>query len=108
MPWESKRLRLKQPAGRTVKAQLEAAYGRRWGKASRAWLRAHPVCHCDAVRVWDAGAERVVAFAEPGTVRPAVLVDHVRPVTMGGPMWDPANWSALCRACHARKSARFG
>jgi len=31
--------------------------------------------------------------------------DHVVPLDQGGAAWNPENLQALCRECHARKSA---
>lgn len=69
-------------------------YGARWQKASKAWLRAHPLCACPDC---DEGRKRVT---------PAVLVDHRRPhrgdMTL---FWDKTNWQSMAKACHDRKTA---
>jgi len=44
----------------------------------------------------------------PGSLAPAVHVDHVRPLNMGGEKFDPANLQPLCQSCHSRKTVRFG
>ncbi|MCC7139787.1 MAG: HNH endonuclease [Planctomycetes bacterium] len=69
----------------------------RWVRL-RAWfLRQHPLC---------------VACRADGRAEPAVDVDHVVPVrtllAQGAheAVFDPANLQALCRPCHAAKSAR--
>ncbi len=40
-----------------------------------------------------------------GHVVSAVLVDHIRPVRDGGPMWISNNLQSLCRNCHDVKTA---
>jgi 5-methylcytosine-specific restriction protein A len=63
-------------------------YGRRWQKVRLAFLRAHPLCQC-----------------EQGCQRVATEVDHIKP--HGGDqtlMWDWANFQALTKECHARKT----
>ena len=36
---------------------------------------------------------------------PSAELDHILPLADGGPLWDWANWQALCKACHDEKSA---
>jgi 5-methylcytosine-specific restriction enzyme A len=60
-------------------------YGREWRAIRAAVLAAHPACQ------------------ECG--RPAVDVDHRLPLRHGG-THAPENLAALCRSCHARKTAR--
>ena len=56
-----------------------------WGRARRAKLAVSPRCEmCGA---------------------PAVEVDHIVALADGGAEMDPANWQALCRRCHAAKTA---
>lgn len=64
-------------------------YGRRWHKASRAFLAQHPLCQCPAC---DEGRKRV---------RQATVVDHKVP-HRGDPalFWDERNWQALSKRCH--------
>lgn len=69
-------------------------YGRRWQQASKAYLRAHPLCMCPDC---DDGRKRVT---------PAVLVDHRIPHR--GDMalfWDSSNWQSMSEACHNKKTA---
>jgi 5-methylcytosine-specific restriction endonuclease McrA len=109
MPHAPKRLRLKPSTAPSVTKRREnIAYGTQWIYLSRRMLREHPVCHCDAVRVWTPRGERIVAFAKPGTIRPAALTDHVQPVLDGGKIFDEANLQTLCRECHGFKTARYG
>jgi 5-methylcytosine-specific restriction enzyme A len=68
-------------------------YGRRWQKASKAWLQAHPI----AVDWFKDHGGRVFA---------AEVVDHIIPHR--GDMklfWDPGNWQGLTKKDHDRKTA---
>lgn len=70
-------------------------YGSRWTEYSRQFRRDHPLC---------------ATCLTMQRRSPSTLVDHVIPVT--GPddplFWDERNHQALCRACHAAKTAREG
>ena len=66
-------------------------YGRRWRKASKAYLRRHPLC---------------AMCEKEGRVEAATVVDHVVPHCGNMKLfWDPSNWQGLSRRCHAIKSA---
>jgi len=70
-------------------------YGRRWQAASKRFLRAHPLCQCPDC---DEGRKQLTV---------ATVVDHVIPHR--GDMalfWDPANWQAMAKRCHDRKTWR--
>ena len=63
-------------------------YGRQWQAASKAHLRANPICAC-------------------GCGRAADVVDHRVPHR--GDMalfWDRSNWQSMAKACHDAKTAR--
>ncbi len=66
---------------------------RRWRRASRAYLQAHPLCvMCEAV----------------GRTTLAVLVDHIEPVAKAPERaWDEDNWQPLCATCHSGAKASF-
>lgn len=69
-------------------------YGRRWQEASKGFLRAHPLCQCGDC---DEGRKRVTI---------ATVVDHIVPHR--GDMalfWNQANWQAMSKPCHDRKTA---
>ena len=58
-------------------------------------------------RAWPA-ARRAHLAREPRCRQcgaPATQVDHIIPLARGGPELDPRNLQALCRACHAAKTA---
>jgi len=62
-------------------------YGKRWQRASKAFLRMNPWCvECE---------------------RPATVVDHRKPHRGNRRLfWDRDNWQAMCKRCHDRKTAR--
>lgn len=81
------------PKPDTLRGSASArGYGRAWQRARLAFLARHPVCECAAA-----------------CGRPATEVHHRVP-HRGDPalFWDPANWCALTRACHAALTAREG
>jgi 5-methylcytosine-specific restriction protein A len=65
-------------------------YGKRWQKASRAFLRAHPLCeHC----------------LKDGRYVKATVVDHKTPHRGDQALfWNESNWQALCKPCHDKKT----
>lgn len=76
-------------------SSTERGYGYRWQKASKAFLRAHPLCQCDDCKE---GEKRLL---------PSQVVDHRIPHR--GDMklfWDSENWQAMHKVCHDRKTAR--
>jgi 5-methylcytosine-specific restriction protein A len=73
---------------------ITALYGAAWRKARAHFLRAHPLCMCDACR-------------SAGLVVPASVVDHVTPHRGDVRLfWDRENWQSLSKPCHDRKTAR--
>jgi 5-methylcytosine-specific restriction enzyme A len=70
----------------------ERGYGRRWQKASRAYLISHPLC--------------AICYRR-GIITPATLVDHTIPHHGDYNLfWDRSNWQSLCAHCHNVKTAR--
>lgn len=68
-------------------------YTSRWRKASKAFLRAHPIC--------------LKCFNSTGEIVPATEVDHIVPHKGDQKLfWDTDNWQALCHNCHSAKTAR--
>ena len=44
-----------------------------------------------------------------GRLTPATVVDHVIPHRGDQKLfWDEANWQALCKSCHDRKTVKAG
>lgn len=59
---------------------------RAYRKLRASVLRTHPICQlCH--------------------IRPATRVDHIIPLSQGGPFMDPENLQALCKDCDKRKTA---
>jgi 5-methylcytosine-specific restriction protein A len=58
-------------------------YTGEWAQYRADYLRRHPRCACGA---------------------PATVVDHVKPVALGGAFWDPANHRQMCARCHNAKT----
>ena len=57
-----------------------------WRKYRRAFLAEHPLCvQCGKI---------------------AEVVDHIKPVRLGGDFWQPLNHQAMCHSCHNSKSGR--
>lgn len=61
---------------------------RRWRRLSRKFRQENPICM----------AENCNFLADD--------VDHINPITEGGAMWSEKNFQALCKSCHAIKSAK--
>lgn len=81
---------------RELEARRESStrrgYGRRWRAARAAFLREHPLCR---------------ACEEKGLIVASTEVDHVVPHKGDRVLfWDRSNWQALCKTCHAAKTAR--
>ena len=67
-------------------------YGRKWKEAKARFLANHPLC---------------AQCRMDGLVRGADTVDHVTPHKGDESLfWDEANWQALCKRCHDRKTGR--
>lgn len=92
-PAHVKEVRQRSDAQRGSSAQR--GYGYRWQKASKAYLRAHPLCQCPD------------CLEGKKQLKPSQVVDHILPHK--GYMalfWDSANWQAMNKECHDRKTAR--
>lgn len=77
-------------------SSTERGYGYRWQKASKAFLRLHPLCQCEDCRE---GLKRVM---------PSQVVDHIVPHRGDQTLfWDQDNWQAMSKPCHDRKTARI-
>jgi len=62
---------------------------RTWRKVSKAYLAQHPLC---------------VECESKGLIVASCVTDHAVPISKGGDPWDQANYQALCRRCHAKKT----
>lgn len=65
-------------------------YGKRWQKARKVFLEAHPLC---------------VICLQEGKYTKATDVDHIIP-HRGDPglFWNQSNWQALCHSHHSQKT----
>jgi 5-methylcytosine-specific restriction enzyme A len=61
----------------------QRGYDSDWERYRSSYLKRHPHCACGAR---------------------AVVVDHITPVALGGPFWDPGNHRQMCGSCHASKT----
>ena len=52
------------------------------------------------------GSPLCKACEEVGLITLAQMVDHIKPVRLGGSFWDVQNMQPLCNSCHASKSAK--
>ena len=75
-----------------VQSANKRGYTYRWQQASRAYLRAHPLC---------------VECQRHGRYTAAEVVDHIVPHRGDYRLfWDQGNWQALCKRCHDEKTGR--
>ena len=74
----------------------QRGYDAAWQRASKAYLRAHPI------------AKDIYCYheSELGGPQPAEVVDHIVPHRGDVKLfWDSANWQPLTKADHDRKTA---
>lgn len=70
----------------------ERGYDREWQRASKDFLRKHPLC---------------VECLKKGKLTAATDVDHIVPHRGDRRLfWDTSNWQSLCGTCHKQKTAR--
>lgn len=70
----------------------ERGYTYQWHKASKAFLREHPLCK---------------PCLDRDVVTPAYATDHIVPHRGDQTLfWDKANWQPICKTCHAIKTAK--
>ena len=75
-----------------IRSAASRGYDRKWQRASKAYLRKHPLC---------AECERNGQFVV------ATVVDHIVPHRGDQHLfWDENNWRPLCKSCHDRKTGR--
>lgn len=78
----------------TRESSTQRGYGYTWQKASKAFLKAHPLCQCD--------------YCQEGKLRlkASQVVDHIIPhrgdMTL---FWNRKNWQAMAKECHDHKTA---
>ena len=73
-----------------TRSASKRGYGSRWQKASKAFLREHPLC---------------AECLKRGRYTQATVVDHIIPHRGDSRLfWDSGNWQSLCKPCHDRKT----
>jgi 5-methylcytosine-specific restriction protein A len=83
--------RTNRPYKQERPSAAKRGYGRAWQTASKAYLRAHPVC----------------AIHGSSCTIEATCVDHVKPHRGDHDFfWDRSNWQAACKSCHDAKTAK--
>ncbi len=88
---EPHRLQARRVADQRRDTAAARGYDWTWHQARTAWLASHPLCE---------------TCLTEDRFEPATVVDHVIPHRGDRVLfWDPANWSAKCKACHDRKTA---
>jgi 5-methylcytosine-specific restriction protein A len=61
-----------------------------WRKTRKVFLSKNPLCkHCDA----------------NGIIESATVVDHIKPIRLGGDKLSEDNFQSLCESCHNKKSS---
>ena len=74
-----------------VRSAAGRGYNAAWRKASKQFLRSHPLC-AECMR--------------QGKYTKATVVDHIVPHRGDRDLfWDRNNWQALCKRCHDYKTA---
>lgn len=73
-------------------SSTERGYDARWQRASKMYLREHPLC---------------VQCQEEGRVTAATVVDHIIPHKGNYELfWDESNWQSSCKTHHDIKTAK--
>lgn len=77
-------------------------YDSRWAKYAALWLLRLPWCG----QRQDGTFSREHSWCVRRRLRkPAEVVDHIQPLSLGGELLDPANHQSLCASCNVRKGA---
>jgi 5-methylcytosine-specific restriction protein A len=90
-------------ADRTRGTAQERGYDARWAAYSATYRRQHPVCGEQTDGRLDPTHSRCL---QQGRITPAECVDHIIPVSQGGPMWESSNHQSLCTSCNVAKGNR--
>lgn len=90
-------------ADRARGTSSERGYDRRWAAYSLRYRAVHRICGEQSDGTLDPTHSRCL---QAGIIGPAECVDHIVPVSKGGPMWEPTNHQSLCLACNTAKGDR--
>lgn len=78
----------------------QRGYTSEWATYARDWLNHYP--WCGQRNGGEFSGEYSFCARARKRVR-ARVVDHIRPIAMGGAELDPLNHQSLCHSCNARK-----
>ena len=68
-------------------------HSKAWRMTRKFYIKDNPLCeHCKRKGITTAGQ----------------MVDHIKPISLGGNMLHQSNLQTLCNKCHAKKSAYEG
>jgi len=97
------------PKGSLKRRTDSRRYGSSWRRIRDAFLAESPVCYCNAFSYWDGalGVYGANSALEATRIAPATIVDHIRPMSMGG-THEWSNLQSLCHSCHTKKTQRWG
>lgn len=90
-------------------SSTERGYGYKWQQASAGFLKRHPLCECPEcmagqLRVREA---TVVDHREPHRLKQAMDSGNQAAIAKAKALfWDKANWQAMHKDCHDKKTAR--
>lgn len=73
-----------------IRSASKRGYDGKWRRASKAYLREHPLCEI---------------CKRNGKYVQATVVDHKEPHRGNQKLfWDKSNWQSLCKPCHDKKT----
>lgn len=73
-----------------TRSASKRGYGSKWQRASKAYLKEHPLCEI---------------CKRNGKYIQATVVDHKEPHRGNQKLfWDKSNWQSLCKPCHDKKT----
>jgi 5-methylcytosine-specific restriction endonuclease McrA len=75
-------------------------YTSAWAVYARDWLRRYPWCGMRHDGLFHGEHSQC---ARGGRRVRARVVDHIKPLSSGGALLDPANHQSLCASCNTRK-----
>ena len=110
MPHKPRTHKALRSQARTLKSMTDSSrYGSEWKKLRLDVLARDPVCYCGLFRYEKEGSIRVHQSRDhnPELIAPAVLVDHIMPLSRGGDH-SLGNLQSMCNVCHSIKTKLYG